>query len=100
MTRLKGRLGLLLVLVATLFQTIVGRLINTTIYDTSLGHVTYEPKEDFCAQWMDKVDWRTCEVWAQPWKSEVYKSHGRFATMHSGLNHPLPSVAIQFEGIE
>jgi hypothetical protein len=101
MTRLKGRLALPIVLVATLLQTIVARLINTTIYDTNLGHVTYEPKEDFCARWKNPWGfWRTCEVWAQPWRSEVYRGEGRFATVHSSLNHELPSVAIQFEGTE
>jgi hypothetical protein len=87
------------VLVATLFQTIVARLINTTIYDNNLGHVTYEPK-DFCTQWITSwVFWKTCEVWAQPWKSEVYKGEGRFITVHRSLEHRLPFVAIEFEGI-
>jgi hypothetical protein len=99
MTRLKRRIGLLVVLVAALSQTTVGRLINTTIYDTNLGHVTYEPKDDFCVRWVNSwVFWKTCEVWAQPWMSEVYKGAGRFATVHNSLNHQLPSVAIQFEG--
>jgi hypothetical protein len=99
MTRLKGRLGLLSVLVATLIETAVTRLINTTIYDTSFGHVTYEPKKDICTQWKSSgVLLRTCEQWAQPWKSEVYSNHGRFTTVHRSLNHQLPSVAIQFEG--
>jgi hypothetical protein len=100
MARLRGCLGLLSVLVATLFETTIARLINTTIYDTNFGHVTYEPEKDICTQWITSwVFWRTCEYWAQPWKSEIFHDHGRFTTVHRSLNNQLPSVAIKFEGM-
>ncbi|KAG8748338.1 hypothetical protein FRC10_005885 [Ceratobasidium sp. 414] len=99
MARLKRSIGIFLVIAATLFETTAARLINTTIYDTNLGHVTYEPKDDFCVRWMSSWTFqRTCEVWAQPWRPDVYFSKGRFVTMHRSLNHQLPSVTVEFEG--
>ncbi|KAG9088251.1 hypothetical protein FRC06_002156, partial [Ceratobasidium sp. 370] len=100
MARLKVLFGTVLLVAATLFEAATARLINTTIYDTNLGHVTYEPKDDFCTQWRSSwVFWKTCAVWARPWKSTTYHSRGQFATMHSSLNHQLPSITVEFEGL-
>ncbi|KAG8682801.1 hypothetical protein FRC08_014716 [Ceratobasidium sp. 394] len=100
MARLKGRIVVFLLAATTLFEAAAARLINTTIYDTNLGHVAYEPKNDFCTEWRSSwVFWKTCAAWAQPWKSTTYHSQGRFETMHSSLNHQLPSVTVEFEGL-
>ncbi|CAE6436269.1 unnamed protein product [Rhizoctonia solani] len=97
MPRLKGLLvGFLTV---TLLSTgVAARRVNNTIYDTNNAHITYEPKEDFCAKWDDKIFWKNCETWAQPWRSEVYHNQGRVATFHQSLDHELSSMIIDFEG--
>lgn len=96
---LKVPLRTVLMLLATVACCVVGRGINTTIYDTSLGHVSYGPKDDFCIRWKSSwLFWNVCEVWARPWKSETYHSDGRLSTLHRSLNHQLASVSVEFEG--
>ncbi|KAF8674695.1 hypothetical protein RHS04_07044 [Rhizoctonia solani] len=96
MPRLKVILSLLIVSLAS--TGVVARRVNNTIYDTHPTRITYEPNEDFCAKWNDKVLWKTCETWAQSWRSEVYHSQGRVATFHQSLDHELSSMIIDFEG--
>lgn len=95
----KGLFQAVLAIFATVSLCVSGRAINTTIYDTSLGHVSYGPKEDFCIRW--KNSWYSrnqCDLWARPWESETYSNNGRLSTLHRSLNHRLASVSIQFEG--
>ncbi|KAF8605928.1 hypothetical protein BDV93DRAFT_521271 [Ceratobasidium sp. AG-I] len=88
-----------LALLATVSCCVVGRVVNTTIYDTSIDHVSYGPKEDFCIRWKNSwYSWNVCEVWARPWKSETYRSDGRLFTLHRSLDHQLASVSVEFEG--
>ncbi|QRV88972.1 hypothetical protein RhiJN_16990 [Ceratobasidium sp. AG-Ba] len=96
LTRRFGSAALLLFLSP---RAAFGRLINTTIFDTNPAHITYEPREDFCVRWMSHW-WsgKSCEMWAQPWTSEVYYDHGRFTGVHRSLNHQLVSMNIEFEG--
>jgi hypothetical protein len=87
------------ILAAALLSTdVAARRVNNTIYDTNTAHVAYEPKEDFCTKWNDNVFWRTCETWANPWRSEVYHSQDRVATFHRSLDHELSSMIINFKG--
>ncbi|QRV74201.1 hypothetical protein RhiJN_02215 [Ceratobasidium sp. AG-Ba] len=76
----------------------LGRLINTTIYDTNLGHVSYEPQGSFCAWWDNYLFWRSCGFWVQAWKSELYLNGGQTKSVHRSLNHRRASVAVEFEG--
>ncbi|CAE7223774.1 unnamed protein product [Rhizoctonia solani] len=87
-----------LFLAPLLLNGVAARRINNTIYDTNTAHVTYEPREDFCAKWNDHVFWRTCEIWAKPWRPEIYHDQGKVATFHRSLDHELSSVIIEFEG--
>jgi hypothetical protein len=99
MSRLKGCLVHIVVLIVALLHSAAGRRINATIYDTNLAHVTYAPKDDFCVSWTKSWVFRaTCNVWARPWKSEVYHSHRKVASLHRSLNHQLASVTIEFKG--
>ncbi|CAE6352687.1 unnamed protein product [Rhizoctonia solani] len=87
------------ILTASLLWTnVAARRVNNTIYDTNTAHVAYEPKENFCTKWNDNVFWRTCETWANPWRSEVYHSQDRVATFHQSLDHELSSMIINFKG--
>lgn len=99
MSRLKGWLASSVIVLATLLHSTAGRRINATIYDTNLAHVTYAPKDDFCIRWMNSwAFWGKCEVWARPWKSDVYRTQGTLATVHRSLDHQLASVTINFQG--
>ncbi|CAE6464226.1 unnamed protein product [Rhizoctonia solani] len=97
MRRPKKQLGYLS-LAILLSNGVTARRINNTIYDTNPTHITYEPREDFCAKWNEHVFWRTCELWAKPWRHETYRSQGKVATYHRSLDHELSSMIIEFEG--
>ncbi|CAE6464906.1 unnamed protein product [Rhizoctonia solani] len=97
MARLKGSLsGSLLGLI--LLNGVVGRRINTTIYDTNAARITYAPHDDFCVRWNNYIFWRTCDAWAKPWESEVYRSQGKLATLHRSLDHEQSSMTIELQG--
>ncbi|CAE6407176.1 unnamed protein product [Rhizoctonia solani] len=87
-----------LLLVLLLSNSVIAGRINHTIYDTNTAHITYGPKEDFCTEWNDHVFWRKCEVWAKPWRSEIYHDQHQVATFHRSLDHPLSSMIVEFEG--
>ncbi|CAE6457017.1 unnamed protein product [Rhizoctonia solani] len=97
MKRLKEIFGYLF-LAALLSNGVAAWRINNTIYDTNTAHITYEPKEDFCAKWNEHVFWRTCEIWAKPWRPEAYHNQGKVATFRRSLDHELSSMIIEFEG--
>ncbi|CAE6446312.1 unnamed protein product [Rhizoctonia solani] len=97
MVQFKGGLsGLLLGL--SLLNGVVGRKVNTTIYDTNTAHITYAPQEDFCVRWSKYLFWITCKGWAKPWESVVYRSQGKLATLHRSLDHEQPTMTIKFQG--
>ncbi|CAE6413048.1 unnamed protein product [Rhizoctonia solani] len=98
MVRLKGdRSGVLLGL--ALLNTVVGRKINTTIYDTNTAHISYTPQNDFCVRWSNHIFWKTCDAWAKPWQSEVFRSSkGKLVTLHRSLDHEQPTMTIKFQG--
>ncbi|CUA78055.1 hypothetical protein RSOLAG22IIIB_02670 [Rhizoctonia solani] len=82
-----------------LLQGVSARRINTTIYDTDIAHITYTPNNDFCIRWENNWwNWNKCAVWGKPWQSEVYRSGGKYFTIHRGLDHQLVSMTIEFEG--
>ncbi|KAH7333817.1 hypothetical protein B0J17DRAFT_115481 [Rhizoctonia solani] len=97
MRRPKKQLGYLS-LAILLLNEVTARRINNTIYDTNTARITYEPKEEFCAKWSERVFWRTCKLWAKPWRHEIYRSQGKVATYHRSLDHELSSMIIEFEG--
>ncbi|KAH7335170.1 hypothetical protein B0J17DRAFT_65525 [Rhizoctonia solani] len=81
-----------------LLDSVAGRSINTTIYDTNTAHITYAPQNDFCVRWSNHIFWKTCDVWAKPWQSEVYRSQGKLVTLHRSLDHEQPAMTIKFRG--
>ncbi|QRW03149.1 alpha/beta hydrolase family protein [Ceratobasidium sp. AG-Ba] len=99
MVRLNKCLSGAMLLLSMNPQAAFARLINTTIFDTNSAYITYEPREDFCARWTN--GWwssKSCEIWAQPWSSEVYYNNGRLTGVHRSLSHQLASMSIEFNG--
>ncbi|KAF8605936.1 hypothetical protein BDV93DRAFT_604943 [Ceratobasidium sp. AG-I] len=97
MERLRRRVQVLVVLIATLLCGASGYSVNTTVYGTNIAHVFYEPGAKLCIRW--SKSWffgRQCEAWAQPWTSEVIHNGQRLDTVHRSLNHQAAKLAIEF----
>ncbi|EUC59799.1 hypothetical protein RSOL_323570 [Rhizoctonia solani AG-3 Rhs1AP] len=101
MFRLNTQILLGILITTTWIHNTIAYKVNTTLYDTNSGHITYSNVPIKCNRWT--ISWLSqpvCESWLNPWTSGVYHSQDKIATFHSSLNHQLASVTIEFQGTD